>query len=231
MKNNLNPHKNDEYVSVTVSLKPIGQTPGDVSHQQMDLLGDMADRFGNGELRVTHEQNIVLPHIARADLYDLYRELDTVELTTANIGKITDIICCPGLDYCSLANARSIPLAQDISNRFADAAYSDKIGDLSIKMSGCINACGHHHNGHIGILGVDKQGVEFYQILLGGRADENAALGQITGKGLPAEAIPAAIERVVQLYLQLRTDESERFIDTLERLGRPTFAEALHEPA
>jgi sulfite reductase (NADPH) hemoprotein beta-component len=231
VKNNLNPHKNDDYVSVTVSLKPIGKTPGDVSHQQMDLLADMADRFGNGELRVTHEQNIVLPHIAKADLYDLYRELDTVELTTANIGKITDIICCPGLDYCSLANARSIPLAQDISNRFADAALSDKIGDLSIKMSGCINACGHHHNGNIGILGVDKQGIEFYQILLGGRADENAALGQITGKGLSAEDVPAAIERVVQLYLQLRTDESERFIDTLDRVGRPTFAEALHEPA
>ncbi|MDI7775634.1 nitrite/sulfite reductase [Asticcacaulis sp. EMRT-3] len=231
VKNNLNAHKNDDYTSVTVSLKPIGKTPGDASADQMDLLADLADRFGNGELRVTHEQNVVLPHVARADLYALYSQLDTQDLSTANIGKITDIICCPGLDYCSLANARSIPLAQAISKRFDDAEVNDRIGNLSIKMSGCINACGHHHNGNIGILGVDKQGVEFYQILLGGRADENAALGVITGKGLPAEAVPAAIERVVQLYLQLRTDESELFIDTLARVGRDAFAEALHEPA
>jgi len=231
VRNNLNPHKNDDYVSVTVSLKPIGKTPGDISHEQMDLLADLSDRFGTSELRVTHAQNIVLPHIARADLYDLYRELDTLDLTTANIGKITDIICCPGLDYCSLANARSIPLAQAISNRFADAQLSDRIGDLSIKMSGCINACGHHHNGNIGILGVDKQGVEYYQILLGGRADENAALGQITGKGLAAEAVPDAVERVVRRYLELRRDDAETFIETLERLGRDAFAEALHEPA
>ncbi|MGA9658359.1 MAG: nitrite/sulfite reductase [Asticcacaulis sp.] len=231
VRNNLNPHKNDDYASVTVSLKAIGQVPGDASADQMDLLADLADQFGNGELRVTHEQNVVLPHVAKADLYDLYTQLATKDLSTANVGKITDIICCPGLDYCSLANARSIPLAQEISRRFESAELTDKIGDLSIKMSGCINACGHHHNGNIGILGVDKQGVEFYQILLGGRADENAALGVITGKGLPAEAIPAAIERVVQLYLELRTSESELFIDTLSRVGRAAFAEALHEPA
>ncbi len=194
-------------------------------------MAEAAEQFGYGELRVSHEQNIILPHVARNDLYALYRQLDAVNLSTANAGKITDMITCPGLDYCSLANARSIPLAQDISQRFEDAQLTDKIGDLQIKISGCINACGHHHVGHIGILGVDKQGIEFYQILLGGRADENAALGVITGKGLQASAVPAAIQRVVELYLSLRTSENERFIDTLERVGRDAFAEALHEPA
>jgi sulfite reductase (NADPH) hemoprotein beta-component len=231
VKNNTHPHKRDNHVSVTISLKPIGGTPGDASADQMDVMADMAETYGYNELRITHEQNVVLPHVARADLYALYRRLDAAGLGTANAGKITDIICCPGLDYCSLANARSIPLAQEISRRFEDARLSDKIGDLQIKMSGCINACGHHHVGHIGILGVDKQGVEFYQILLGGRADEKAALGVITGKGLPAEAVPGAVERVAQLYLKLRKDDNEPFIDTLERLGREAFAEALHEPA
>ena len=231
VKNNTNPHKRDDHVSVTISLKPVGLPPGDASSAQMDVMADVADAYAYGELRVSHEQNIILPHVPKADLYELYRRLDAVNLSTANAGKITDMIVCPGLDYCSLANARSIPLAQDISQRFEDAQLTDKIGDLQIKISGCINACGHHHVGHIGILGVDKQGIEFYQILLGGRADESAALGVITGKGLPAEAVPAAVERVVRLYLDLRTSDSERFIDTLERLGRETFAGALHEPA
>ena len=231
VKNNTLAHKRDDHVSVTISLKPVGLPPGDASSAQMDVMADVAEQYAYSELRVSHEQNVILPHVPKADLYELYTRLDAANLSTANGGKITDMIACPGLDYCSLANARSIPLAQDISQRFADADLTDKIGDLQIKISGCINACGHHHVGHIGILGVDKQGIEFYQILLGGRADENAALGVITGKGLPAEAVPAAIERVVQLYLQLRTDESERFIDAVERLGRNTFAEALHEPA
>jgi sulfite reductase (NADPH) hemoprotein beta-component len=231
VKNNTNPHKRDDHISVTISLKPVGLPPGDASDVQMDVMADVADQYAYGELRVSHEQNIILPHVAKADLYELYRKLDAVNLSTANGGKITDMIVCPGLDYCSLANARSIPLAQEISRRFEDAQLTDKIGDLQIKISGCINACGHHHVGHIGILGVDKQGIEFYQILLGGRADENAALGVITGKGLSAEAVPGAVERVVQLYLKLRTSETERFIDTVERLGRDAFAEALHEPA
>ncbi|MBW8734936.1 MAG: nitrite/sulfite reductase [Asticcacaulis sp.] len=231
VRNNTHPHKRNDHVSVTISLKPVGLPPGDASSAQMDVMADVADDFAYGELRVSHEQNIVLPHVAKNDLYALYGRLDAVNLSTANVGKITDMIVCPGLDYCSLANARSIPLAQDISQRFEDANLTDKIGDLQIKISGCINACGHHHVGHIGILGVDKQGIEFYQILLGGRADEKAALGQITGKGLPAEAVPAAIERVVRLYLELRISDSERFIDTLERVGRDAFAEALHEPA
>ena len=231
VKNNTHAHKRDDHVSVTISLKPTGLPPGDASSAQMDLMADVADDYAYGELRVSHEQNIILPHVARNDLYALYGRLDAANLATANVGKITDMIACPGLDYCSLANARSIPLAQDISQRFEDANLTDRIGDLQIKISGCINACGHHHVGHIGILGVDKQGIEFYQILLGGRADEKAALGQITGKGLPAEAVPAAIERVVRLYLELRNSDSERFIDTLERVGRDAFAEALHEPA
>ena len=231
LRNNTHPHKRDDHVSVTISLKPTGLPPGDASSDQMDVMADAAERFGYDELRVSHEQNIILPHVAKNDLYALYGLLDAAGLGSANVGKITDMIACPGLDYCSLANARSIPLAQDISQRFEDANLTDKIGDLQIKISGCINACGHHHVGHIGILGVDKQGIEFYQILLGGRADEKAALGVITGKGLPAEAVPAAIERVVQLYLTLRTDASERFIDAVERLGRDAFAEALHEPA
>jgi len=231
VRNNTHAHKRDDHVSVTISLKPVGLPPGDASSAQMDVMADAAEAYGYGELRVSHEQNIILPHVAKGDLYALYRDLDGSNLSTANVGKITDMIACPGLDYCSLANARSIPLAQDISQRFEDAQLTDTIGDLQIKISGCINACGHHHVGHIGILGVDKQGIEFYQILLGGRADENAALGVITGKGLPAEAVPAAIERVVRLYLDLRTSETERFIDTVTRLGRETFAEALHEPA
>lgn len=231
VRNNTLAHRRDDHVSVTISLKPTGLPPGDASSAQMDVMADAADRFGYGELRVSHEQNIILPHVAKADLYDLYRLLDQNGLSSANAGKITDMIACPGLDYCSLANARSIPLAQDISQRFADAELTDKIGDLQIKISGCINACGHHHVGHIGILGVDKQGEEFYQILLGGRADEQAALGVITGKGLSAEAVPAALERLIKLYLDLRTDETERFIDTVGRLGRDAFAGALHEPA
>ncbi len=231
VRNNTLAHRRDDHVSVTISLKPTGLPPGDASSAQMDVMADAADRFAYGELRVSHEQNIILPHVAKADLYDLYRLLDQNGLSSANVGKITDMIACPGLDYCSLANARSIPLAQDISQRFADAELTDKIGDLQIKISGCINACGHHHVGHIGILGVDKQGEEFYQILLGGRADEQAALGVITGKGLSAEAVPAALERLIKLYLDLRTDETERFIDTVGRLGRDAFAGALHEPA
>lgn len=231
VRNNTLAHRRDDHASVTISLKPTGLPPGDASSAQMDVMADAADRFAYGELRVSHEQNIILPHVAKADLYDLYRLLDQNGLSSANVGKITDMIACPGLDYCSLANARSIPLAQDISQRFADAELTDKIGDLQIKISGCINACGHHHVGHIGILGVDKQGEEFYQILLGGRADEQAALGVITGKGLSAEAVPAALERLIKLYLDLRTDETERFIDTVGRLGRDAFAGALHEPA
>jgi sulfite reductase (NADPH) hemoprotein beta-component len=231
VRNNTHPHKREDHTSVTISLKPTGLPPGDASSAQMDEMADIADDYAYGELRVSHEQNIILPHVHKKDLYDLYQRLDKVGLSPANVGKITDMIACPGLDYCTLANARSIPLAQEISTLFEDAQLTDKIGDLQIKISGCINACGHHHVGHIGILGVDKQGEEFYQILLGGRADEQAALGIITGKGMKAEAVPEAIKRVVDLYLDLRTDPSERFIDTLTRLGRETFAGALHEPA
>jgi sulfite reductase (NADPH) hemoprotein beta-component len=231
IRNNSHAHKRDDHVSVTISLKPTGLPPGDASSAQMDLMADIADAYGYGELRVSHEQNIILPHVAKSDVFALYQKLAAAGLGSANVGKISDMIACPGLDYCSLANARSIPLAQEISTRFKDAALTDRIGDLQIKISGCINACGHHHVGHIGILGVDKQGEEFYQILLGGRADEQAALGVITGKGMPASAVPGAIERVVSLYLELRLSDEERFIDALGRLGRERFLEALYEPA
>lgn len=227
VRNNTHRHRHAAYLSVVISTKPIGLPPGDASDAQMDAVADLADQFGFGEIRVAHDQNLILPHVAKADLPAVWAALDAASLATPNAKKISDIIACPGLDYCTLANARSIPLAQDIATRFADNDRAETIGELEIKISGCINACGHHHVGHIGILGVDKQGEEFYQILLGGRVDEQAALGVITGKGMSAEAVPGAIERVVNRYLELRTDPAERFIDTLTRLGREPFVEAL----
>ncbi|MGE0830423.1 MAG: nitrite/sulfite reductase [Hyphomonadaceae bacterium] len=225
---NVHPHKVPGYASVTISLKPIGGIPGDATAEQMEAAAALAKRYSFDEIRVTHEQNLILPHVERADLFDVWKALVAADLATANAGLVSDIIACPGLDYCDLANARSIPIAQGISNRFADLERQAEIGELKIKISGCINACGHHHVGHIGILGVDKHGQEFYQILLGGRADENARLGKITGKGLAAEQVPDAVARVVARYLALRSDESERFIDTLERLGPKEFEAALY---
>jgi sulfite reductase (NADPH) hemoprotein beta-component len=214
------------YVAVTVSLKPPGGIPGDITSNQMDAVADLADRLSFGEIRATHMQNLVLPYVRRADLLDLWRTLDKLELAAPNIGLVGDIIACPGLDYCSLANARSIPLAQDISARFADPARQAEVGELNIKISGCINACGHHHVGHIGILGVDKKGAETYQITLGGRADMDAAIGDIAGPAVDAEQVPALIEKIIGIYLAARAD-GERFIDTLARLGVKYFKEAL----
>ena len=171
---------------------------------------------------------MVLPHVKLDDLFDLYQELDSAGLATANYELISDIICCPGLDYCNLANARSIPVAQDLQNTFADLERQDDIGELKIKISGCINACGHHHVGHIGILGVDRKGEEFYQITFGGRADEKAAIGQIAGPGLRAEDVPSALERVIETYREVRSSKDERFIDALERVGHDPFKEALY---
>jgi sulfite reductase (NADPH) hemoprotein beta-component len=227
-RTNVHPHKVPGYAIATISLKPIGKPPGDATAEQMELAADLAKEFSFDEIRVSHEQNLVLPHVAQDDLYAVWQKLAAVDLATPNAGLVSDIIACPGLDFCDLANARSIPVAEAIAERFADLDAQENIGELKIKISGCINACGHHHVGHIGILGVDKHGDEFYQILLGGRADENARLGKITGKGLPAEAIPDAIERVVSKYLALRRDESERFIDALDRIGRAPFEEALY---
>jgi sulfite reductase (NADPH) hemoprotein beta-component len=228
---NVHHHRTPGYASVTISLKPVGGIPGDATAEQMEAVAALGKRYSFDEIRVSHEQNLILPHVEKGDLYDLWRTLKENDLATPNAGLISDIIACPGLDYCDLANARSIPIAQAISNRFADLEAQARIGELKIKISGCINACGHHHVGHIGILGVDKHGEEFYQILLGGRGDERAKLGKITGKGLPAEAIPDAVARVVARYLDLRTDESERFIDAYERLGPKPFEAALYNEA
>ena len=232
--NNLFAHRADGYAAVTVSLKPIGGSPGDMTSEQMRFFADLTDRFSHGELRVTHAQNLVLPHVKQDDLFALWQELVTQDLATANVGLITDIISCPGLDYCALATARSIPIAQAISTRFGDAARQAEIGPLQIKISGCINACGHHHVGHIGILGLEKRGQESYQITLGGDASENAAIGELLGPGLTADQVPPAIERIVDHYLANRLD-GEDFIDAVKRLGtaafKPAFLGAQHEAA
>jgi sulfite reductase (NADPH) hemoprotein beta-component len=213
---------------VTVSLKAIGETPGDISDSQMEAVADLAEKYGFDEARVSHEQNLVLPHVARADLKAVYDGLVEIGLATANIGLITDIIACPGLDYCSLANARSIPVAQEISRRFASAERQADIGELKIKMSGCINACGHHHVGHIGILGVEKKGAELYQVTLGGSGDENASLGDIVGRGFSPDEIVDAVETIVDTYLAIRSDKSETFLDAYRRIGPAPFREALY---
>ncbi|HRJ00770.1 MAG TPA: nitrite/sulfite reductase [Hyphomonas sp.] len=225
---NLHPHKAAGYTSVTVSLKPQGIAPGDATDTQMELVADLAEQLGHGDIRVSHAQNLILPHVALDDVPELYKALDAAGLGAANESRITDMIVCPGLDFCNLANARSIPVAQAVQAVFADPAYEEDIGKLHINVSGCINACGHHHVGHIGILGVDKKGEEFYQILLGGRADEKAALGEIVGPGLRAEDVPGAIHRVVEYYRAQRTSPDEKFIDALERIGHQPFQEALY---
>jgi len=194
----------------------------------MRLVADLARDYSLDDVRVTHEQNLVLPHVRTGDLYSVYLALKAGRLASANAGLITDMICCPGLDYCDLANARSIPLAADIQNAFTDIEQQEDIGELKVKISGCINACGHHHVGHIGILGVDKKGEEYYQITFGGRADENARIGEIAGKGLKQDEVPEALQRVVERYRDLRTSKAERFIDAVERLGTDPFKEALY---
>ena len=221
-------HKQAGYAIVNISLKPIGGVPGDATDMQMDVIADLAENHSLDEVRVTHEQNLVLPHVKLDDVKAVYDALAAHELATANLGLISDQIACPGLDYCNLANARSIPLAQEISERFADLDRQYDIGELKIKISGCINACGHHHVGHIGILGVDKKGTEFYQISLGGAADENADIGQITGRAFTEEDIVDAIETIVTTYTDLRAD-GERFIDTYNRLGMAPFKERLYD--
>ncbi|MGV0910280.1 nitrite/sulfite reductase [Martelella sp. FOR1707] len=221
-------HKRDDYAMVTISLKPIGGIPGDATDGQMEAVADIAERYGFDEIRVSHEQNLVLPHVARADLPAVYRALEEAGLATGNAGLITDIIACPGLDYCALANARSIPLAQELSSRFGNAERQAEIGDLKIKISGCINACGHHHVGHIGLLGVEKKGAELYQITLGGSADENTSIGEIVGRGFEPSKVTDAVETIVDTYLELRADASETFIEAYRRLGAQPFKDALY---
>jgi sulfite reductase (NADPH) hemoprotein beta-component len=223
-------HKAPGYAIVNISLKPIGLPPGDASSDQMDVVADLADEYSFGEIRVTHAQNLVLPHVEKDRLPALYDALAAVGLATANVGLLSDIICCPGLDYCSLANARSIPIAQRISERFADQGRLDEIGDLQIKISGCINACGHHHVGHIGILGVDRKGEEHYQIQLGGSASEDAELGKILGRGFSAAEVVDVVEKLVEIYLELREGD-ERFIDTYRRVGQSPFKEGVYGAA
>ncbi|MCB2013946.1 MAG: nitrite/sulfite reductase [Sphingobium sp.] len=220
-------HKQPGYAIANISLKPVGGIPGDASAEQIELMADLAERYSMDELRVTHAQNIVLPYVKKADLYTLWRELEAAGLGEANIDQITDIIACPGLDYCSLANARSIPVAQKIAQRFTDNGKEATIGELKLKISGCINACGHHHAGHIGILGVDRKGVENYQLLLGGSGAEDCSLGTITGPGFDENGIVDAVEKVADLYLAQRNDD-ERFLDTYRRLGMAPFKEALY---
>jgi len=221
-KTNVHRHRAPGYAIATISLKPIGGVPGDCSHQQLDALADLLDRHGMAEIRVSHEQNLVLPHVRKKDLSAIFARLKELGLATPNAGLVTDIICCPGLDYCDLANARSIPVAQKIAERFADLDRQHDIGELKIKISGCINACGHHHAGHIGILGVDKKGVEYYQLQLGGSAAEDASIGEIMGPGFGEHEIVDAVERVIKAYTLLRIN-GERFLDTYRRVGMEPF--------
>lgn len=224
---NVSPHKAPGYAVVTISLKPVGGIPGDASADQIDLMADLAERLSFDELRVTHAQNIVLPHVRKADLYGLWTQLRDAGLAEANLDLISDIIACPGLDYCSLANARSIPVAQKIATRFADLGRQRELGELKLKISGCINACGHHHAGHIGILGVDRKGTENYQLLLGGSGAEDVSLAKITGPGFSEDGIVDAVETATNVYLRERT-EGERFLDTYRRIGMEPFKEALY---
>ena len=229
-RNNLKAHKRAGYTIVEISLKGIGETPGDATSEQMEVVADLAERYGQDDIRVTHEQNLVLPHIKLDDAHAVYLALKSAGIGTANINLISDIIACPGLDYCALANARAIPIAQDISRRFASQDQAELIGELKIKISGCINACGHHHVGHIGILGVDKKGEEFYQLTLGGSGAEDAAVGKILGPAVPFEKVTDAIDQLVQVYLRERQGE-ERFLDTYRRTGDAPFKEAVYADA
>jgi sulfite reductase (NADPH) hemoprotein beta-component len=227
MRGNVIEHKVPGYAIVNISLKAPGKTPGDITADKMDAVADLADRYSMGEIRVTHRQNLVLVDVKQSELYELWHKLAALELATPNLGLLTDIICCPGLDFCALANARSIPIAQDISRAFTDLDELQKIGQFTINISGCMNACGHHHVGHIGILGVDKRGEEFFQLTLGGSSDQHASLGDRLGPGLPQAEVPAAIRKIVDTYLVIR-QQNERFLDTYRRVGVEPFKTAVY---
>jgi len=229
-RRNLTAHKIPGYALVAVSLKEPGETPGDATSEQMELVADLAERYSLNEARVTYEQNLLLPHVKLDDIPAVFAALDGAGLATPNIGLVSDIIACPGLDYCALANTRSINIAQAIARRFEDPATAERVGELKIKISGCINACGHHHVGHIGILGVDKKGEEFYQLTLGGADGDDAALGQVLGPALPSERVSGAVDQIVEAYLAERHD-GERFIDTFRRTGLTPFKEAVYADA
>lgn len=227
-RNSVFPHKVPGYAIVTLSLKPVGGPPGDATADQMDAIADLAEKYSFGEIRVGHEQNLALPHVAQRDLPVLWRALDKIGVATPNVNLVSDIIACPGLDYCSLANARSIPIAQELTRRFANHDVANMIGRLHINISGCINACGHHHVGHIGILGVEKNGEEFYQITIGGRADEHAVVGTLIGPAVRYGEVADVIEDIVEAYLALRASPDELFIDAVKRLGVEPFRERVY---
>ncbi|MCE6959027.1 nitrite/sulfite reductase [Cereibacter sphaeroides] len=226
---NLAPHRAEGYAIVTISLKAHGATPGDATAEQMRLIADLAETHGHDEIRISHEQNVILPHVHKSDLPAIHAALSRAGLATANVGLISDIIACPGMDYCALATARSIPVAQEIATRFEDLKLEHEIGPLKLKISGCINACGHHHVGHIGILGLDRAGVENYQITLGGDHTETAAIGEKTGPGFAYDEIVPAIERIVRAYLEVRSEPAETFLETLRRVGHGPFKAALYD--
>ncbi len=225
---NLTAHKNDDYAIVSISIKKHGHTPGDASSDQMRAIADIAETFGHNEIRISHEQNVILPHVHKADLNLVYQALRKADLATANIGLVSDIIACPGMDYCALATARSIPIAQEIATRFEELKMEHEVGPLKIKISGCINACGHHHVGHIGILGLDRAGVENYQITLGGDGSEDATIGERAGPGFSADEIVPAIERLIKGYVAIRQDDEETFLQAYRRLGPAPFKDILY---
>jgi sulfite reductase (NADPH) hemoprotein beta-component len=225
---NVAAHRNDQYAIVTISLKAHGATPGDATSDQMRLIADLAERHGHDDIRISHEQNVILPHVHKGDLPAIHAALMQAGLATANVGLISDIIACPGMDYCSLATARSIPVAQEIALRFKELDLEHEVGPLKIKISGCINACGHHHVGHIGILGLDRAGVENYQITLGGDGTEDAVIGEKTGPGFAYMEVTDAVERIVRTYLALRQDPGETFLAAYRRLGVAPFKDALY---
>ncbi|MEM7259311.1 MAG: nitrite/sulfite reductase, partial [Pseudomonadota bacterium] len=227
--NNLSEHKAAQHHIVTVSLKATGAIPGDATAEQMRVVARLAQRYAYDEIRVSHEQNLILPHVPVDCLPGIYDALVTADLATANAGLISDIIACPGMDYCALATARSIPVAQEISQHFADTDQQSKIGKLSVKISGCINACGHHHVGNIGILGLEKGGRENYQFTLGGDPSDNMQLGQRAGPGVDADQVVPALQRVINVYLERRSNSDEAFIDTCNRVGTEPFKQAIYD--
>ncbi|WP_339615044.1 nitrite/sulfite reductase [uncultured Gilvimarinus sp.] len=230
LERNVRAHRVPGYAAVTLSLKPTGIAPGDITDTQLETIADLADQYSFSEVRTTHEQNIVLADVKKSDLFTLWQAAKTAGFATPNIGTLTDIICCPGGDFCSLANAKSIPIAEAIQRQFSDLDYVYDLGELDVNISGCMNACGHHHVGHIGVLGVDKKGEEFYQVMLGGNAGNNASLAKVLGPAFDADQMPEVVQNVVNVYLEHRTDE-ELFIDTYNRIGLTPFKERVYAKA
>ena len=228
---NLAPHRVAGYAIATISLKAHGATPGDASSAQMRLIADLAERYGHGEIRISHEQNVILPHVHKSDLPTVHAALAQAGLATANVGLASDIIACPGMDYCALATARSIPVAQGLALRLREVGLEEEVGPLKIKISGCINACGHHHVGHIGILGLDRAGVENYQITLGGDGTEDTVIGDKTGPGFAYDQVVGAVERILRAYLVLRLSVDETFLQAFRRVGMEPFKAALYGEA